>query len=91
MWVFLSKWKKIEIKKAGREINPGRLFYYFFFFQITRAVDDRKTPSRADFHGVESPVFGRVSEAFFTSVVFKLDGFVVFLSGKGWSMFVFFV
>lgn len=59
-------------------------------------MDDRKTPSRADFHGVESPVFGRLSEAFFTSVVFKLDGFigvvfVVFLSGKGWSMFVFFV
>lgn len=59
-------------------------------------MDDRKTPSRADFHGVESPVFGSVSGAFFTSVVFKLEGFVgvvfvVFLSGKGWSMFVFFV
>lgn len=50
-------------------------------------MDDKKTPSRADFHGVESPVFGRVSEAFFTSVVFKLDGlvgvvFVGFLVGK---------
>lgn len=27
-------------------------------------MDDRNTPSRADFHGAESPVFGRVSEAF---------------------------
>lgn len=59
-------------------------------------MEESRTPSRADFHGVESPVFGRESEAFFTSVVFKLDGFVGvvfvgFLSGKGWSMFVFFV
>lgn len=51
-------------------------------------MEDSRTPSRADFHGVESPVFGRVSEAFFTSVVFKLDGlvgvvFVGFLVGKG--------
>lgn len=55
-------------------------------------MDDRNTPSRADFHGAESPVFGRVSEAFFTSVVFKLDGFVgVVFVVFGWSMFVFFV
>lgn len=88
MWVFLSKWKKIEIKKPVGKLILAGFFYYFFFFQINKAVDDRKTPSRADFHGVESPVFGRVSEAFFTSVVFKLDGlvgvvFVGFLVGKG--------